>query len=174
MRPSSVFYLNWHHGGVLIARFSALLLGVIIWTGCVRGDVQRFEEYRFSEAGWHKDSACVVQIQVEDTLQPYALDFYISHTTEYPNSNLYLFIEVEAPGGTHFLDTVNYPLCNADGSWLGSGIGSRKKLILPYADDLTFSNLGLHVLRVRHGMRYDYLPGCMSFGVRLSDGSAGR
>ncbi len=120
-----------------------------------------------SKQGWHKDSVLLFNFPVDDTAAAYSLSFLLKHTTAYPNANLYLFVELESPVGSLVQDTVGFLLCTPQGQWYGKGIGDGRRLLLPYAKDLKFRFIGEHTLRVRQGMRYDFLPAIESLALQV-------
>lgn len=83
----------------------------------------------------------------------------IRHSTNYPYANLYLFVEIEGPGGGLVSDTLNYPLCAPTGEWYGEGFGSTRTLQLPYRIGSRFAQTGEYTFNVRQGMRAEPLTG---------------
>ncbi len=86
------------------------------------------------------------------------------HSSAYPYSNLWL--EVTYPGdGRIYRDTVNIPLADIYGRWLGAGFGSS------YQTEVTLSpRTDIDVTRpvaVRHIMRLDTLRHIERLGVAL-------
>ena len=58
-----------------------------------------------------------------DTISEQSLRINIRHSSTYPFSNLWLFIHTISPDNTHSTDTLECLLAQADGKWLGEGLG---------------------------------------------------
>lgn len=83
-----------------------------------------YEEYRSVDAsGWQKDSVARFDVAMNNVEQAHNLYINIRNKGNYPNSNIWLFVEVQAPGGQVLTDTIEYVLAEKTGKWRGSGIG---------------------------------------------------
>ena len=60
---------------------------------------------------------------IADSTNSYACLIDLSHTGEYPFSNIYLFVDFEFPNGKNRLDTVHITLADRTGRWYGAGLG---------------------------------------------------
>lgn len=150
----------------LCAGWSGVVLAFVL-SACQPEGLVDFQPHTFSAGYWHKDSALRYTLHVQDTAVHYAMCFFLKHGKEYPNANLYLFVQVQSPlGGVQF-DTLNYYLATPQGKWLGQGIGAEKKLLLPYTQAMHFNAPGEYTFVVRHGMRYDSLQDIHQFGFQL-------
>ncbi|MBW6536815.1 MAG: gliding motility lipoprotein GldH [Mariniphaga sp.] len=146
------------------------LFGVILagFTSCDSGRV--FDQYReISDSEWHKDSLVVFKIPVNDTLKNHNLLLQIRNETKYKYSNLWLFIEIEQPGGEVLRDTFEIVLADPTGRWLGKGFGGLKTLQTIYRRDVYFPVSGEYTISLQHGMREEILTGIHDVGIRVEN-----
>lgn len=87
----------------------------------------------------------------------------VTHTGEYPYSDLWLEITSDADGGVARRDTVCLRLADRNGRWTGHGIGTSFQ-VTDTVDALRAHRSG-SPLTVRHIMRRDTLPGIERVGV---------
>jgi gliding motility-associated lipoprotein GldH len=111
-----------------------------------------------------------VDVDVQDTLAVYRVDFQVRHTADYPYSNLYLFREIRSAHQSEYQDTVEVRLADAQGAWYGTGIGALKTLNLPYKQaGLRFPKRGIYRFRFQHGMRDEPLRGIRDFALTIEE-----
>lgn len=125
-----------------------------------------FDHQPISTQGWPADSAITLQIAPQDTISPSSIYFYVKHTTDYPNANLYLFVHLYAPDGSERYDTLNYPMAQPNGQWLGRGFANQHELLLPYIINARFTQNGTYRIVTKHGMRYERLQGIQTIGIQ--------
>lgn len=86
----------------------------------------------FEDESWYQDSVISLNVTIEDTTVYYQFRYQIRHSNDYPYQNLYLFPTVQSEGMDPFNDTLNLPLAENNGKWLGKGIGSLKTVDTSY------------------------------------------
>lgn len=116
---------------------------------------------------WNMDSMAVIRANITDTTLVYNVLINIRNTTDYPNSNLYLFITTHAPSGAAIRDTLECTLANDMGNWLGKGFGRMHDSQIPYKRNVKFPASGEYVFEIQHGMRSPNLKGIASTGIRI-------
>lgn len=124
------------------------------------GDFSRFE--RLPENGWAYGDTLMFDTTRPDSLSRGNLSLAMRHSGEYQYANIWLEVSYNDNGHIR-RDTLNIPLADNYGRWLGKGFGSTRQLELPVARDilpLTASRIG-----VRHIMRVDTLRGVREIGV---------
>ena len=127
-----------------------------------------FEEYETIETdGWHKDSAAVFSINLDDTKLECNLLVNIRNNSRYPNSNIWLFIDVKSPDGTILTDTIEYTLADKTGKWTGSGIGDLFDNQFSYKQNVFFPVAGEYSISIKQGMRSTKLEGIQDIGFRI-------
>ncbi len=148
----------------------ALMLLITVVTACDSARV--FDEYKeIPESTWHKDSLVEFQVPIEDSLQSHNLLVQVRNETSYNFSNLWLFIEVEQPGGEMVKDTFEVILADPSGRWLGEGYGGLKTRQVMYRRDVDFPVSGDLKVTIQHGMREETLEGIHDVGFRLEKAS---
>lgn len=73
------------------------------------------------EHGWNMDSLAVFRVDVTQPQLPHDLFIQIRNESRYPNSNLWLFIDVVSPDGHLQRDTLECQQADVNGRWLGHG-----------------------------------------------------
>lgn len=131
-----------------------------------------YHEYAsIGEAGWHMDSVYHFEMMIKDSLSIH--DFYINirNNTDYPYSNLYLFVSTQFPNGHLTRDTIECILAGKDGQWLGSGSGRIKDNKILLQKGLRFPLNGMYNIYLEQAMREKVLTGIedIGFSIELSN-----
>lgn len=146
---------------VLIAGFLFVLI-----SAC--DNTRVFEEYQgIPKEGWHKDSVAVFEVLVTNTLQSHNLMVNVRNKVTYNYSNLWLFIEIEQPGGTFLKDTFELSLADPMGKWLGEGFGGLKTRQAVYRRNVRFPQSGTYRVKIKQAMREEILEGISDIGFRV-------
>lgn len=103
----------------------------------------------------HWDQQDVIEFTIPqlDSLKKYNVFLHIRNTNEYPFNNLFIIASINFPHGKVVTDTLEYRMAEADGTWLGTGIGSIKESKLWYKENISFFEEGNYVLRVSQAVR---------------------
>lgn len=125
------------------------------------------QSYGSGDGGWHSDSIYHYSIGVNDTIGLH--DFYINirNNTDYPYSNIYLFVTTVFPGGHSTRDTIECILADKNGMWLGSGSGKIKDNQIMLQQALRFPLKGIYHFYLEQGMRTPQLKGIEDIGIRI-------
>lgn len=152
-------------------RYVILVIPVLYFlTSC---DPQRvFEEYRFvGNKGWHRDSAMVFSVDLQDTVTTYNMYLNIRNRGDYPNRNLWLSIATHTPDGRLMTDTVEVVLADPGGRWKGSGIGDLFDNQVLYRHKLEFPVSGEYRFFIKQAMHPVRLKGIQDVGMCLKKNS---
>jgi gliding motility-associated lipoprotein GldH len=116
---------------------------------------------------WKSSDIVKFSVPVTDTLQP--CNFYINvrNSTDYPYSNLFLFIKTFYPNGKISIDTVECYLADAEGKWLGNRSGGRVDNRILFRKSFRFRMLGTYSFEFEQAMRTEELNGIENFGIRI-------
>ena len=125
------------------------------------------ENINIPKESWNLDSIAVFRVNITDTSSTHSIYLNIRNSTDYPNSNLYLFIQTTSPTGASLRDTVEYWLADKRGRWLGKGFGAIRDNKLPYKTYIRFPDKGEYVFKIQQGMRAQNLKGIASVGLRI-------
>jgi len=115
---------------------------------------------------WVKQYTVHFKVPVNDTVSPHSVYINIRNYSDYPFSNIYLFIHVVSPAGDSLTDTLNYVLADKRGKWLGRGIGDMYFIRFPYKQNIRFPYPGIYLFDIEQGMRID-LKGIRDVGLRI-------
>jgi len=148
------------------AIYSVILLLSISFGACNQGSV--YHKYiTIEEASWHQDSILQYDVLIEDSIT--LNDFYINirNNTDYPFSNLYVFLTTEFPNGHSTRDTIECILADKNGKWLGSGSGRIKDNKIMLQQALRFPLRGTYHFFLEQGMRHEQLTGIEDIGLSI-------
>ncbi len=129
-----------------------------------------FDQYvTIPGGGWNMDSMAVFKVDIESTEQAYDVVLNVRNRSDYPNSNLWLFVDVISPGGIVVQDKIDCTLADDNGKWVGSGWGSLYHVKVPYQKGVRFAEKGQYTFRIIQGMREEDLHGIYNIGLRLEE-----
>ena len=121
---------------------------------------------------WSVENHPKFQVEIIDTLSEMNLIVNIRHSSHYPFSNLWVFVNTTGPEGTQNTDTLECVLAAKDGMWLGSGLGNIWDIQIPLKTQV-FSSPGDYIFEMEQAMRYgdkariEQLPEIMNVGFRI-------
>ncbi len=129
-----------------------------------------FDQYvTIPKDGWSMDSMAVFKVDVTQQATVYDIYLNIRNRSEYPNSNLWLFVDVISPSGKTMHQKVDCVLADESGKWLGAGWGDLFHVKIPFMEDVKFAEEGTYTFRIVHGMRNEDLEGIHNIGLRLEE-----
>lgn len=141
------------------------LSGIFLLTAC--DPFMVYDEYQKTDGGqWKWSDIRTFEPNMEDSLQMYNIFINIRHTTNYPKSNLYVFVTAKAPTGESRRDTVEIGIADEHGKWLGNGFGDIKLVSREYRKSVRFVYPGLYEFQIEQGMRIPEIP-ITDVGLRI-------
>ncbi len=105
----------------------------------------------FEKQYWHRDSIVSLQF-IPEANQKYNLSFLIRNDNEYPYSNLFLIGSI-SDGKNKIVDTLEYDMADAEGNWLGTGVGEIKESKLVFKKNYLFKDTIPYIISVQHAVR---------------------
>jgi gliding motility-associated lipoprotein GldH len=143
-----------------------VILFTLIFYSCDQDRI--FEKnVEIPEFKWNKNEPIVFSIDISDTNTIHNVHINVRNSGNYSYSNLFLFITTFSPTGHWIKDTLEIPLADKRGKWLGSGIGDiyfNRKI---FKNNVRFPVYGIYTFEIRQGMRTDYLSGIRDVGLRI-------
>jgi len=116
---------------------------------------------------WDRKNKVAFNITITDTVAPHNVYINVRNADGYPYGNLYLFIHSTFPNGQKFTDTLECVLADANGKWLGDGIGDIYDNQIPFKKNVRFRVPGNYNFELEQGMRLEMLPLIMDVGIRI-------
>ena len=128
-----------------------------------------YDNFQKTEHGqWSWADKKIFSVDIADSLKSYNILINIRHTTEYPKSNLFVFVSTTAPNGQIMRDTVEIKIADDRGKWLGDGFGDIKLISRMYRKAVRFKYSGEYIFSIEQGMRLSEIP-VTDVGLRLED-----
>lgn len=142
-----------------------LVFAVLIMTSCDRQMV--FDDFQhIDEESWQWEAPADFIFSMEDTATFHNILIRLRHTTDYPLSNLYMFVHLEGPSGQTMTDTINFILAENSGKWIGKGVGNIREIGYLYKRNARFPEQGEYQISIEQAMRLPELP-VSQVGVRI-------
>lgn len=152
--------INW------LTRFVLLSLVIISLESCTTKPLSH-EYISMKNEIWESTDTCSFHINIQDIDTEYDIDFYLRHSSSYPFSNGWFFIDRIAPDNRITSDTIGFEVADDYGKWKSSSVGSIMTLPISYRTAYKFSQKGDYQYRIRHGMRTETLTGVHAVGFKL-------
>lgn len=128
------------------------LLFVLALSACEPKGVV-FNETKSLGGHWGGDEVIKFTLPQLDSLKTYDVFLNIRNTNDYKYNNIFLIVSMEFPEGKTIVDTLEYRMAHADGSWMGSGIGNIKDNKLWYKENVRFFEEGNYVVSLDQAVR---------------------
>jgi len=141
-------------------RFSKIhiALGILLFLSSCDPNMV-YDKYLKTEKGmWHHNDIKKFETEIPDSLQSYNLLVNIRHTTDYPSSNLFVFVTLSGPQGVSLQDTLEIFIANERGKWLGYGFGKIKHISRMYKNNIRFPHPGNYTFTIRQAVREPEVP----------------
>jgi len=132
------------------------------------GSVYYDESRSVDEHGWLPQDTLVFDVEVDDTVHLFNFLVEVRNSVEYPYSNTFLFINTTFPDNSVAYDTMECPLADPEGKWLGKRTGryvdARYRL---RGGSARFPMTGHYRFAVTNGMRDSAISGIKDIGLRV-------
>ena len=142
-------------------------MAAIALTAC-DGSVYYDESRSVDEHGWLPQDTLTFDVEVDDTVHLFNFLVEVRNSVEYPYSNTFLFIGTTFPDGSVAHDTLECPLADPTGKWLGKRTGryvdARYRL---RGGSARFPMTGHYRFAVTNAMRDSAISGIKDIGLRV-------
>ncbi len=108
-----------------------------------------------------------VQWNCDDTSSRYDVLLNIRHKGNYEWQNIYLKLHIIDPSGKERIFLKSVALSDAEGYWLGKGLGDWKVATPMLLPQMQCKQLGQYRMRLEQHMRVDPLEGVGQVGIRI-------
>lgn len=150
-----------------IFTYMVCLLAAMALTAC-DGSVYYDESRSVDEHGWLPQDSVCFDVEVDDTTHLFNFLVEVRNSVEYPYSNTFLFIGTTFPDGSVARDTMECPLADPEGRWLGKRTGryvdTRYRL---RGGSARFPMKGRYHFAITNGMRDSAISGIKDIGLRV-------
>jgi gliding motility-associated lipoprotein GldH len=144
-----------------------LLLGLVILmlAACDSGSLYD-ETLVVDEDGWHANDIKNFEFEIRDTISPLNLWINFRTTTDYPYSNLFIFLHSKYPDGFVAKDTLQFLLTKPNGEWEGENSGTivENRFLVSRGQ---FERSGIYQFQIEHAMRDSILPEILDVGFKV-------
>ena len=121
----------------------------------------------YEHSYWPVSEKYMLNFEQADTVSNYNFFITLRNTDDYPFRNIYVFLTTIFPNGKTTHDTINCPLANYQGKWLGKGFGGVYDNRIIYMHNTRFQQAGNYKIILEQAMRNEELPGIKSVGIRI-------
>ncbi|MBR5777027.1 MAG: gliding motility lipoprotein GldH [Bacteroidales bacterium] len=127
------------------------------------------DNYTIKDKVWAIDDKAVFDVDVdkEDISNSYNFFVDLRNTKDYPYSNAFLFIKTIFPDGGYALDTMECPLTEASGKWLGKVSSNHVDNRFYLRKNTIFPQEGLYRFEITHALRDTNVVGIEHIGLRI-------
>lgn len=146
-------------------RFAIVILALII--GSCSDDALLNQTEEIKNGAWAFDEPLKLGLEVGDTLNNYAYFIQLRHGGDYKYSNLIVYFKTFYPNNTYMVDTIDCPLAEPNGRWLGSGLGDILDNQILFKINQTFPKGGLYNFEIQHAMRTDTIHEIYDMGLLI-------
>jgi gliding motility-associated lipoprotein GldH len=116
---------------------------------------------------WDLTKTFTHEFDITDSMQWYNMYINIRNTTDFRNSNLFLFVTTTFPKGQMAKDTLECVLADPKGKWYGKGNDRFKDCKIIFKPKFRFSQTGKYKINIQHAMREQVVVGISDIGIRL-------
>ena len=122
---------------------------------------------RVDASGWNLADTRTFDVEVRDTTRLYTFLIDVRLTVDYPYRNLFFFVNTTFPDGGVATDTVECPVAQPDGQWLGKRAGGYIDNRYSFRKNMIFPAPGRYRFEIAHAMRDTNIVGVKNVGLRI-------
>lgn len=146
--------------------YIVVLFLAVLFSACDQKRV--FESYQsIKEDSWYINQRPTFYLDVKDTTTEHTIYFNIRHTGNYKYSNLFVLFTIQGPKAKAETQRLEFKLAEADGKWLGSGLGDIYSNQIKVMENVKFPRKGVYSFSIEQNMRDNPLMGIEDIGVRV-------
>ncbi len=148
-------------------RITLLVLFVaVLFSACDQKRV--FENYQtIKDDSWYINQKPSFYLDIKDTVSEHNVYFNIRHTGNYKYSNLFILFTIQGPKAKAETQRLEFKLAEADGKWLGSGLGDIYSNQIKVMEKIKFPRKGVYSFTIEQNMRDNPLQGIEDIGIRV-------
>lgn len=144
------------------------IAGFLTIIGC--GESYYFEEQKtFQDGVWTYQDSVNFEVDIQDTVQLYALLLDINHSVNFKTQNLYVYIYTQMPNGERLSKQLNIDLAEPSGKWFGDCSGQHCNVPINLQKKAYFNQLGKYKFTIKQYMREDLLKGINNITFKMKE-----
>jgi len=116
---------------------------------------------------WRFSDAKRFTAEINDTLTPCNYYALIRHGGNYAYQNLILYFKTYYPDNTYIVDTIDCPMADPSGRWLGKGLGDLLDNRVLFKRNVRFKMTGTYNFEIQHAMRSDTVHEIYDIGILI-------
>jgi gliding motility-associated lipoprotein GldH len=147
-------------------RLAGIVLITLLLAGCTEEALIN-QTREVSNAKWAFDDPVKMSVDVLDTTSSYAYVIQLRHSGDYRYRNLIVYFKTFYPNNTYMVDTVDCPLAEPSGRWLGSGLGDILDNQILFKINQPFPISGTYNFEIQHAMRSDTVHEIYDMGLLI-------
>lgn len=119
------------------------------------------------EHGWLPADSVAFDVEVNDTVGTYHFLVEVRNSVTYPYANTFLFLHTTFPDSSVARDTLEFPLADPTGRWLGKRTGRYVDTRYYFRRNARFPMPGTYRFSLANGMRDSAIAGIKDIGFRI-------
>lgn len=127
------------------------------------------KQYAIPKTQWEYSFKPVFKIEIKDTAAKYRMYLLLRNDEAYPFANIWFRLNEKAPDQSKFNEgiRINKVLADAEGKWLGKGVGGiwEHKIPLTAKETIQFNHAGIYEIQMEQLMRTNPLPSVLNVGL---------
>ncbi len=143
-----------------------LPLAALLMTSC-DSSVYYDRTQAVDEHGWLPTNCVDFDVDAPDTTTVFNFLFEVRNSINYPYANTFLFVQTTFPDGSVAHDTLEVPLADVNGHWLGKRTGRYVDVRRYFFRNARFPMEGHYRFSVGNGMRDSAIAGLKDIGLRI-------
>ena len=125
------------------------------------------ESRAVDEHGWMPADSVAFDVSVSDTQSTFNFLVEVRNSISYPYSNTFFFLHTTFPDGSVSQDTLEFPLADPTGRWLGKRTGRYVDTRFYFRRNARFPMEGTYRFAITNGMRDSAIAGLRDVGFRI-------
>ena len=144
----------------------AIIAITFIMAGC--SDRPYFDKfYSFDNNEWPQHVKPVFNIEVDDTTKWYDFVLTLRTTTDYGNSNLWVFLNTKTPSGIKAREPFQIRIADEKGAWLGQKSGTTVEHQLIFRKR-KFPEIGVYEFILEQGITEERIEEILNVGLTMT------
>ncbi len=140
-----------------------------LFTACNNSSELFYKFNHIPRSKWSKENILLFDTDSMpvDANKKYDVFVELSHNTQYPYQNLWLFVKQNLQDNHFNNDTIEIELADIYGKWNGNGSGGLYQISIPYKKAITLTPEKRCSVYVVHGMRDEPITGIEKVGLKI-------